>query len=190
MIQFKRLKLRPYLIGLILVMSLAGCGAKAPSSPNAPAPAQPATPSAATSESSSAPSPATSTQENTAAGPSDSAAGTLPAESMISAGQLDAGIKAKKDWQIVDVREPNEYATGHVPKAVNIPLGSLSQRINEISKDKDVILVDLNGTRAFTAWQTLTQKGYDSHRVKVLVGGMEQWKSLGSGEITDSIGGC
>ena len=176
------------LIGLILAISLAGCGTQAPAT--TPAPSQRVLQLPTTSESLQAPSSSTSAQENTATGPANSTAGTLSSDSMISASQLDADIKANKDWQIVDVREHSEFATGHVPKAVNIPLGSLTTRLSEISKDKDVILVCLNGTRAFTAWQNLIQKGYDPHRVKVLVGGMEQWRSLGSGEITESIGGC
>ncbi len=167
------------LIGFILVIALIGCGMKVS-----------VTPSPTTTESVPALSPSTLTQENKATGPSNSASGALPAESMISASQLDAAIKANKDWQIVDVRESIEYATGHVPTAMHIPLGSLKTRQTEISKDKAVILVCLNGTRAFSAWQTLTQEGYDPHRLKVLLGGMEQWKRLGSGEITESIGGC
>lgn len=173
------MKVISYLLGFVLVISLVGCGTKAPTFKTS-VPSQPVTPSPAVAESSSTPS----------TGASNSASGALTAESMISTSQLDIGIKAKKDWQIVDVREPNEYATGHVPKAVNIPLGSLTTRVSEISKDKDVILVCLNGTRAFSAWQTLTQKGYAPDHLKVLIGGMEQWKSLGSGEITESIGGC
>lgn len=109
---------------------------------------------------------------------------------MISASQLDVGIKAKRDWQLVDVREASEFAGGHVPGAVNIPLGTLEAHLNAISPAKDTVLIDLNGTRAYAAWQTLTKKGYDPARVKVLIGGMAQWKSLGSGEITESIGGC
>lgn len=171
-----------------MVISLAGCGTQAPA--NTPGPSQRVLQPPTTSGSLQAPAPSTSAQDNEATGPANSTAGTLPSDSMISASQLDAGIKAYKDWQIVDVREPSEFATGHVPKAVNIPLGSLMTHLSEIPKDKDVILVCLNGTRAYTAWQNLTQKGYDPHRLKVLVGGMEQWKNLGSGEITESIGGC
>ena len=127
------------LIGFILVIFLIGCGT--------------VTPPPATSEASSALAPSTLTQENTATatGPSNAASGVLPAESMISASQLDDAIKAQKDWQIVDVREPIEFATGHVPTAMDIPLGSLTTRLSELSKDKEVILVCLNGTRAFTA---------------------------------------
>ena len=114
----------------------------------------------------------------------------LPTSSFISASQLDEGIKAKKQWQIIDVREPSEFATGHVPGAKNIPLGSLENKIGEVDKDQEVVLVCLTGARAYSAWQLLTAKGYDPKFLKVLVGGMEQWRSLGSAEITDSIGGC
>ena len=121
---------------------------------------------------------------------SASAPKTLTAESMISASQLDDGIKAKKAWQIVDVREPSEFATGHVPQAFNIPLGSVEAQMTKIAKDRDVIIICHTGARAFTAWQALVSKGYDPQHLKVLVGGMEQWKSLGNGEVTESIGGC
>lgn len=114
----------------------------------------------------------------------------LPSDSMISASQVNQGIKVQQVWQIIDVREPSEFASGHIQSSANIPLGKLEADLSKISKDKDIILVDLNGTRSFAAWQQLRKQGYDPHRVKVLVGGMEQWKSLGSGEITESIGGC
>ncbi|WP_407309642.1 rhodanese-like domain-containing protein [Desulfosporosinus sp. SB140] len=173
------MKVMSILLGVIFIIFLVGCGTKVPSSPNTAGTSQPVSPSPAASESS-----------GLTNGSPSSAEKTLPSGSMISASQLDAGIKAKNDWQIVDVREPNEYATGHVPKAVNIPLGNLTNHLNEIAKGKEVILVCLNGSRSFTAWQTLTQKGYDPNKVKVLVGGMEQWKSMGNGEVTESIGGC
>lgn len=115
---------------------------------------------------------------------------SLSSESMISASQLDAGIKDNTNWTVIDVREPKEFDTGHVPTSINIPLGNLEQNLDKISKNKEIILVCLNGTRAFTAWQNLVKMGYDPYKVKVLVGGMEQWKSLGSDEVTDSIGGC
>lgn len=114
----------------------------------------------------------------------------LPADSMISASQLDQGIKDHQSWQIIDVREPSEYASGHVPAAENIPLGKLEENLSQINKDQTVVLVDLNGTRSYTAWQKIKEKGYDANKLKVLVGGMEQWKNLGSGESTESIGGC
>ena len=176
-------------LGLLIAVFIMGCGT--PGNTNSTT----VTPSAGTTEKQEA-SPGKSENQppnnsaNPTAGASASAPKTLTAESMISASRLDEGIKAQKTWQIVDVREPSEFATGHVPQAINIPLGSVEAQITKIAKDRDVILICLTGVRAYTAWQILVSKGYDPQHLKVLVGGMEQWKSLGSGEVTESIGGC
>lgn len=181
-------KMRALGLGLLIALFITGCGTSG--NTNSPT----GTPSAGTvakqevsveKPENSSPSSTDSTDSGNATVPK-----TLTAESMISASQLDEGIKAKKTWQIVDVREPSEFATGHVPQAINIRLGSLEAQITKIAKDRDVILVCLTGVRAFSAWQILVSKGYDPQHLKVLVGGMEQWKSLGSGEVTESIGGC
>lgn len=176
-------------LGLMIVVFITGCGV--PGNKNLPT----ATSSIGTAgkqevspENSENLTPNNST--NSTVGASASAPKTLTVESMISASQLDEGIKAKKAWQILDVRERSEFATGHVPQAINIPLGSVEAQITKIAKDKDVILICQTGVRAFSAWQTLVSKGYDPQRLKVLIGGMEQWKSLGSGEVTENIGGC
>jgi sulfur-carrier protein adenylyltransferase/sulfurtransferase len=51
-------------------------------------------------------------------------------------------IAAGKDSDILllDVRQPKEYAQGHMPGAVLIPIGSLEQRINELDKEKPIIV--------------------------------------------------
>lgn len=165
--------LRALGLGFVLVAFISGCGT--PEITNSPKVSPPVE---------------TVEKQDTTTDASDSLPKTLNAESMISASQLDEGIKAKKTWQIIDVREPIEFATGHVPQAINIPLGTIETQTSEIAKDRDVILICHTGSRAFTAWQTLLSKGYDPHRLKVLLGGMEQWKTLGSGEVTESIGGC
>lgn len=181
--------MRALSFGLLIAVFIAGCGT--PRTTNSPS----STSSAGTAgkqEVSSGKSGnlTLNTSENSTTGSEASPPKTLTAESMISASQLDEGIKTKKNWQIVDVRERSEFATGHVPQAINIPLGSVETQITKIDKDRDVILICLTGVRAFSAWQTLVGKGYDPQHLKVLVGGMEQWKSLGSGEVTESIGGC
>ena len=42
-------------------------------------------------------------------------------------------------WQLLDVREPREYAAGHLPGAVNIPLSQLASRLSEVARDKPVV---------------------------------------------------
>lgn len=132
---------------------------------------------------------------------------TVPATANLSNDDLDAAIKANKGWQLIDVRESREFAAGHIETAVNLPLGELEKNLTRISKDKDIVLIDLNGTRAVSAWQDLVKNGYDQTRVKVLAGGMQQWNGINKNnnntggnsgsnaeapkpEVAERVGGC
>jgi rhodanese-related sulfurtransferase/TusA-related sulfurtransferase len=75
---------------------------------------------------------------------------------------------------IVDVREPAEYAFGHIPGAVSIPLGELGDRVNELPKDKTIYVVCRTGTRSNLAAQKLTEKGFAN--VWNVVPGMSKWE--------------
>jgi rhodanese-related sulfurtransferase len=46
----------------------------------------------------------------------------------------------EEDILLLDVRQPKEYAQGHMPGATLIPIGSLEQRINELDKEKPIIV--------------------------------------------------
>lgn len=66
---------------------------------------------------------------------------------------------------IIDVREPDEFAAGHVPAAVNIPLSSLSPDhllLSEVSHDTDIIVYCRSGGRAGRAKTMLQQMGFSS----------------------------
>ena len=114
----------------------------------------------------------------------------IPDTANVSVDDLDAAIKANQGWQLVDIREAREFATGHIKMAINRPFGVLENNLAQISKDKDIVLIDLNGTRAQAAWHVLVEKGYDQNKVKVLTGGMLQWRGIvsaaGSGNSGDA----
>lgn len=112
----------------------------------------------------------------------------IPATANVSIGDLDAAITANKGWQLVDVREAREFATGHIKMALNRPMGDLENNLAQISKDKDIVLIDLNGTRSESAWRLLVEKGYDQNKVKVLTGGMLQWRGIVSAAGSGSSG--
>ena len=118
----------------------------------------------------------------------------IPATANISMGDLEAAITANKGWQLVDVREAREFATGHIKMALNRPMGDLENNLAQISKDQDIVLIDLNGTRSESAWRLLVEKGYDQNKVKVLTGGMLQWRGIvsaaGSGSSGDASSGA
>ncbi|WP_105615233.1 rhodanese-like domain-containing protein [Vallitalea okinawensis] len=79
-----------------------------------------------------------------------------------------------KNTQIIDVRESYEYKSGHIPKAKLIPLGQLTGRLNEVNKNKQVILVCASGSRSGRAANLLAGEGYN---VKNMTGGMSAWRA-------------
>ena len=61
---------------------------------------------------------------------------------------------------IIDIREKNEYAEGHLKEVPNIPLSELRERINEIPKDRTVYLQCRSGQRSYNACLLLQNLGY------------------------------
>ena len=62
--------------------------------------------------------------------------------------------------QIIDVRTPAEFSTGHIPNSINIPLTLLTKRIVRHDKDRQIILCCASGMRIATARTTLLLMGY------------------------------
>ena len=77
------------------------------------------------------------------------------------------------DAQIVDVREPDEHELGAVPGAVNLPLGQLRDRLNELDKSRMVVAYCQVGLRGYVAERILKQNGF---RAANLSGGWLAWK--------------
>ncbi|MFB4163935.1 rhodanese-like domain-containing protein [Alteribacillus sp. JSM 102045] len=82
-------------------------------------------------------------------------------------------LREKKDVNIIDVREDDEVAQGKIPEAKHIPLGELEDRLNEIEKNKEHIVVCRSGARSGKASEFLKSKGYN---VMNMTGGMLDWK--------------
>ena len=78
---------------------------------------------------------------------------------------------------VLDVRAPEEFVTGHVPGAVNIPYDQVAARLAEVPKDKDVVLYCRSGRRAGLAAEVLAASGYT--RLKHLEGDMQAWVEKG-----------
>jgi rhodanese-related sulfurtransferase len=77
---------------------------------------------------------------------------------------------------VVDVCEADEFATGHVKGARNVPVNQIEQRLPEVVKNKalPVILVCATGARAQRALGTAKNLGYE--KAVVLGGGLRAWK--------------
>lgn len=79
------------------------------------------------------------------------------------------------DALVLDVREDSEFRDGHIINAVNIPLGLLEGRLNEIEqyKEKPVVVCCRSGQRAAKAGAVLRRQGFTS--IHKLNGGMMAW---------------
>lgn len=85
----------------------------------------------------------------------------------------------REDAHIVDVREVEEFATGHLPEAKNIPLGKLAERIGELEKfkDKPIIVCCAAGMRSNKACGELKKQGFE--KLYNLAGGVDAWVGAG-----------
>ncbi|MFF5995766.1 rhodanese-like domain-containing protein [Lysinibacillus sp. KU-BSD001] len=81
--------------------------------------------------------------------------------------------KMSEGYIVLDVREPNEFAEGHIPSAQNKPLSALQQEdFSELSKEEKYIVICRSGNRSQTASDILVTEGYDVVNVSE---GMSSW---------------
>jgi phage shock protein E len=75
--------------------------------------------------------------------------------------------------KLVDVRTPAEFSMGHVPGAVNVPLGELKERADALgAKDKPLVLYCASGTRSAMARSLLKGRGFTQ---VFNLGSMSRW---------------
>jgi rhodanese-related sulfurtransferase len=87
------------------------------------------------------------------------------------------------DAILLDVREPDEWAAGHVEGARHIPMNDIPRRTAELDQDTDIVVVCKVGGRSaqVTAW--LNQQGY---RATNLDGGMLAWAAARRPMVSDT----
>jgi rhodanese-related sulfurtransferase len=79
---------------------------------------------------------------------------------------------------VLDVRPPEEFAAGHVPGAVNIPLAELEQRLEELGKNQEIVAYcrGPHCVLAFDAVARLRKRGLKARRLE---DGYPEWKAEG-----------
>lgn len=98
---------------------------------------------------------------------------------------MNATIGAKKLKEVgngsgrgqwIDVRSASEYATGHLPGAINIPLEQIELRVGDLAEDAPIVLICQRGARAQMAASQLAPCGRE---IVVLEGGTQAWIQAG-----------
>lgn len=92
--------------------------------------------------------------------------------------QLAAATQSVRSPEVVvlDVREPYEYASGHVPGAVSLPMHLVPLRLDDIPKGRPVYVICATGNRSWQVAHYLGQHGFEALNVN---GGTYAWQSAG-----------
>lgn len=87
-------------------------------------------------------------------------------------------IKLGPNEVILDVRGADEYKSGHIPGAINIPVGEVALRVHELKQFSKVYIHCKRGGRAVTAYNGLVQAGL-TNLVCISDAGMDLWLESG-----------
>jgi rhodanese-related sulfurtransferase len=101
----------------------------------------------------------------------------IATQQLLTPAQYQAQFQAPaRPHFLLDVRTPEEFATGRIPGAANISLQTLAQRLQEVPKNIPVVVYCRSGNRSRTASQTLKQAGYSE---VYDLGGIIEWRAQG-----------
>ncbi|MCG6896433.1 MAG: rhd_2599 family sulfurtransferase [Thiocapsa sp.] len=95
----------------------------------------------------------------------------------IDSESLHERIASGEGVLLVDIRTPAEIAQGAIPDALQLPMHLIPVRMNELPKDRDLVLYCRSGARSYQACAYMMQQGYD--RVLNLRGGIIAWARHG-----------
>jgi glyoxylase-like metal-dependent hydrolase (beta-lactamase superfamily II)/rhodanese-related sulfurtransferase len=97
----------------------------------------------------------------------------------VEVAEIDADALAGEPSRALtlDVREPDEYAGGHVAGALLIPQAELASRLGELPRDRPIRTICRTGSRSYQAAQFLRQAGFSD--VASVAGGITAWRRAG-----------
>ncbi len=97
----------------------------------------------------------------------------LTTSESITATELKAKMDSGNKFTLIDVREPYEYAIGHIPGSKLVPLGTVKERLHEFDTSDEIVLHCKSGKRSSEALQLFKQAGFK--KLQNLQGGILAW---------------
>jgi rhodanese-related sulfurtransferase/DNA-binding transcriptional ArsR family regulator len=96
----------------------------------------------------------------------------------ITRAELRRRLKAGEDLILIDVRPPEEYAAGHLPQAISLPVTQLRRRLSELPQGREIVAYCRGPYCAFAhaAVRELRRHGYPAQRLE---DGLPEWRAAG-----------
>ncbi|MGE0885381.1 MAG: rhodanese-like domain-containing protein [Blastocatellales bacterium] len=101
----------------------------------------------------------------------------------ITVDELKEWIDDKRDFQLIDVRQPGEYESGHAPRTVNIKLAGLAEKLNAFDPEDATVVICAGGYRSSVGTSILARRGFN--KLFNVIGGTSAW--INAGYPTDGV---
>ena len=88
----------------------------------------------------------------------------------------DTAFGRSTDAVLLDVREYEEWMSGHAPMAVHIPMSQLTKRVGELDRGRTIVCMCRSGNRSAQVTDWLRRNGFDAINMS---GGMSAWAAFG-----------
>ncbi len=111
---------------------------------------------------------------------SNTSAGSLPSEISVA----EAYQKYQQGAFVLDVRTPQEWEEYHAPNTTLIPLDELPQRVDEVPRDQEIVVICRSGNRSQVGRDILLQAGFEN--VTSVAGGLQAWRAAGYPVVTQT----
>jgi hydroxyacylglutathione hydrolase len=106
----------------------------------------------------------------------------LEAVKLIAPGDLHARLKDGEPLAVLDVRQQNEWETGHIPGALHIENGRLPWDDLPLPTDRPIVVHCAHGARSMAAISVLRRRSYPAQNLMQVEGGFTAWEKAG-GEV-------
>ena len=112
-----------------------------------------------------------------AANTTTTSAASAPTDEISRATFSERWAHGRENLTLVDVRSAEEFAAGHLPGAINIPVDQLETRVSELKSGDEIVVYCLSGVRSARAIELL--RGREFTHIEHLAGDYSEWESSG-----------
>ena len=87
--------------------------------------------------------------------------------------EVKSKLESGADFTLLDCREPWEYQTARIERTLNIPMGEIPARVQELDAEEHIVVLCHHGLRSMNVTAWLRQQGFE--KVQSMAGGIDRW---------------